>query len=205
MSKKWKQYEPSKGGPAVRNLIAMLVCCAMLFVMGCSSLTVNYDYDKEADFSSYKTYAWVAQQAAAAGNARAAQASDQLFIKRLKTAGNSQLEAKGYKIDVEDPDFVIAYHIGVENKTQVTDWGYSYGPGYGMGYGGGWGGGSNIDVSTYEEGTLILDFYDYSTKQLVWRGTATKALSSNPDPEKAEAKVNEIVAKMLENFPPPQK
>lgn len=188
----------------MRNLIAMLVCCAMLFVMGCSSLEVNYDYDKEVDFSSYKTFAWVAQQTAAAGDAKQAQAQNQLFIKRLRSAANSQLEAKGYKINAEDPHFVIVHHTGVENKTQVTDWGYSYGPGYGRGYGGGWGG-SNIDVSTYQEGMLILDFYDYSTKQLVWRGTATKALESNPNPEKAEAIVNEVVAKMLENFPPPQK
>jgi hypothetical protein len=164
---------------------------------------VNYDYDKEADFSSYKTYAWVAQRQAAAGNARQAQVQDQLFVKRLRSAANSQLEAKGYTINTEDPHFVVVHHLGIENKTQITDWGYSYGPHYGGVYGGGWG--SDVSVSNYEEGTLILDFYDFSTKQLVWRGTATKALSSNPDPDKADAVVNEVVEKMLQNFPPPQK
>ena len=59
-----------------------------------------------------------------------------------------------------------------------------------------------MDVHQYEEGTLILDFVDADAKELIWRGTATKALDSNPTPEKIEKNIGNVVAKILAKFPP---
>ena len=78
----------------------------------------------------------------------------------------------------------------------VTDWGYSY-----PRYYGGWGGG-NVDVTTYDEGTLIFDLIDYKTKQLVWRGSATAALASNPSPEQQEKNLQTVVQKVFAAYPP---
>jgi hypothetical protein len=172
------------------------VCFSIIFGVGCSSVMVNYDYDTEVDFSKYKNFAWM-KPAVAVGNARAAKHENTLFYKRLRNAMDSQLEAKGYKLDANDPHFVIVYHIGIEDKIDVTNWGYWYGPHWGP-----WG--SNVDVYHYREGTLIVDFIDYDTKQLIWRGIAQKALSSRPDPEQAGAVIADIVERMLRNFPPPE-
>ena len=49
-------------------------------------------------------------------------------------------------------------------------------------------------------GSLVLDFYDARTKQLIWRGVSSEALSNNP--EKNEKKLDKAVDKMLEHFPP---
>lgn len=181
----------------IRNLLVALVLCLTLFIVSCSSVTVTYDYDRETDFSKLKNFAWL-KPTTAVGDARAAKHENTLFYKRLRKAVNSQMGAKGYILDASNPHFVIVYHVGIEDRVDITNWGYTYGP-----YWGPWG--ESIDVYHYKEGTLILDFIDYKTKQLIWRGSAQKILSSRPeDPESAEALIYDIVERMLKNFPPPQ-
>lgn len=179
------------------RLIRLTALAAALAVLaGCSTISVNQDYDREADFSTYGTYAWVPQQTTAIGDAKAAKTTNTLLDKRIRNAVNAELQAKGMSIDTEDPDLLIAYHVGVDQKINVTDWGYSY-----PHYYGGWGG-SNIDVTNYNEGTLIVDLIEYETKELVWRGTATKVLEENPSPERAEKNLQEVVRKIFDQYPP---
>ena len=59
---------------------------------------------------------------------------------------------------------------------------------------------SNIDV-----GTLVVDMYDPSTKQLVWTGRATKTLNPSSNQEKNQKNLNNAMAKLLKNYPPKQK
>jgi hypothetical protein len=47
--------------------------------------------------------------------------------------------------------------------------------------------------------------YDPATKQLVWRGVASKTLDPNAKPEKKEKNIGKVVKKLLKNFPPKQK
>lgn len=175
--------------------LLMLIVFAAASV-GCSSISVNHDYDREADFPSYKSFAWVPQQTTAVGDAKQAMQTNTLLDKRIRNAVNAELESRGMAIDTENPDLLIAYHTGIDQKVNVTDWGYSY-----PRYYGGWGGG-NVDVTTYDEGTLIVDLIDYKTKQLVWRGAATKALASNPTPEQQEKNLNEVIQKIFAAYPP---
>jgi hypothetical protein len=109
---------------------------------------------------------------------------------------NAQLEAKGLEVTSESPDFSIATHIGKNQRINVTDWGYGYGP-YGRyrGY-------SGVDVWEYEEGTLILDFVDADSKDLLWRGSAKAELRPAATPEKAQKLINEAAERILKNFPP---
>ena len=39
---------------------------AAVFVSGCVTLEVNYDYDREADFTRYATYGWIESDVSAA-------------------------------------------------------------------------------------------------------------------------------------------
>jgi hypothetical protein len=47
--------------------------------------------------------------------------------------------------------------------------------------------------------------YDSATKQLVWRGVASKTLDPKAKPEKKDKNVTKAVQKLLKNFPPKQK
>jgi hypothetical protein len=60
-------------------------------------------------------------------------------------------------------------------------------------------------TSTIYVGTLALDMYDASKKELVWRGMATKTLDPKAKPEKREKNLNKAIAKLLKKYPPEQK
>jgi hypothetical protein len=87
--------------------------------------------------------------------------------------------------------------LGIDQKIDVQDWGYSY-PRYPYG---GWYGGQ-VDVYQYNEGTLIVDIVDAKTNQLVWRGTATKTIDESASPEQREANLKEVVSRIFEKYPP---
>ena len=185
----------------MKTAIRILALAIWAFVLGCSSVSIKHDYDKDANFAAYKTYAWLAVPTDAAGSVKAALERNSLLDKRIKEAVNNQMAAKGYTPDANNPDFVLLYHTGAEDKINVTDWGYGYGA---YGYGG-WYGGGGVDVHQYKEGTLILDVIDSKVKQLVWRGYATAALDPGAPIEKRERRLNDVITQMLVKFPPPTK
>ena len=63
-------------------------------------------------------------------------------------------------------------------------------------------GSSHTTVRQYEQGTLLLDLIDPESKQLIWRGTGQTRLRDLKTPEEREARVREVVDRILERFPP---
>ena len=159
---------------------------------------MNQDYDTSANFAAYKTYMWIEQPTAPTGDARSAVQSNTLLDKRIKASVDAELAAKGMVPATENPDAYLVYYVGVDQKIDVQDWGYSY-PRYPYG---GWYGGGGVDVYEYKEGTLIVDIVDAKTQQLVWRGTATKTIDEGASPEQREANLNEVVRQMFAQYPP---
>ena len=182
----------------MRILCLAVLVAAALVATGCSSISVRQDYDTQADFVAYKTYAWIQQPTTAVGNARAAQQMNTLLDKRIKDAVNAQLAAKGMTLVTENPDVLVMYYTGIDNKIEVQDYGYTY-PRYGYG---GWYGGGQVDVYEYNEGTLIVDLIDAKSDQLVWRGTATKVIDETASAQEREANLNEVISKLFAQYPP---
>lgn len=172
----------------MRNWMAVFVAGIFILLANCSSIRVNMDYDQEADFSAYKTFAWLPQRKGTA-------ARNPLADKRIKKAVNDELIAKGYAGDTRVPDLLLAYHTGMRSKIDVTSWGYRYGRYWRYPVG-------RVSVYQYQEGTLVLDIVDAQKKELVWRGVAQKALSETSSVEKKEENLTKIVAKLLKKFPP---
>jgi Domain of unknown function (DUF4136) len=170
---------------------------------GCSTVRTQHDYDPQAPFPTYKTYAWVTEeplikpQAGTAGGAVISPLLDPI----IRSAVERHFGAKGYA-KVDDPaqaDLVVSYTIGARDKIEVN----SYPVGAGYRYGGGWGygGGYATDVDTYTEGVLALDFFDAKTKRAVWHGFGSKRLSSSPSPERTRENVDQAVVAILKKFP----
>jgi hypothetical protein len=172
-------------------------------LIGCSSISVNHSYDPAADFSRLKSFGWMAGLEAGR--------DDELTLKNIQYSVKKQLAGKGVAEDQGNPDFLIAIHGGREKKVDVQQWGYAYAdrPYYGSPYIGGRGYGyaapptridyrGGTDIYEYEVGTLILDFVDPGTKELIWRGTATAVVDDPVSPEK----IDQAVSDLLENFPP---
>lgn len=55
-----------------------------------------------------------------------------------------------------------------------------------------------------ELGTLVIDMYDTTAKQLVWTGRASKTLDLKSSPETRRKNIDGAAQKLLANFPPKQ-
>ena len=182
----------------MRRFLFFIVSALAVLAMGCSSsISVKHDFDSSANFAALKLFDWLPAPAMAGGSVKAEMERNSLLDKRVKTAVNSQLTAKGYAQDAAHPDFLITYHTGVEDKISVTDWGYNYNRPY-------WGT-SHVDVYQYKQGTLVLDVIDAASKDLIWRGVAQGTIEEKATPEEREKKLGEAVTKLLANFPPTNK
>ena len=185
----------------MKSLLALSTVLLLAGAGTAAAQDVRYNFDKQANFASYKTYKWVTIKGAT-------QLSD-LADKQVKAAVDAELSKKGLtKSDSDSADLYIGYQAGVGTEKQYTsfDTGWGYGPGWGGGwYGGGGGGMSTGTTSTIYIGQLALDMYASSPKNLVWRGNASKTIDPKAKPEKQEKNLNKAVAKMLKNYPPPVK
>ena len=176
-------------------LIAML---GIALLAGCSSYDIKYDYDVDSNFAAYKTYNWIPRTISeASGSAKTAIQSNSLLDERIRKAVDAQMQAKGFTLDEANPDVMVVYHTGAENKIDVTDWGYTYAGSY-------WGGGlgRSVDVYQYTEGTLIVDMVATDNKKLVWRGSATGVVDPSSSPEQREARINDVIGRIFEKYPP---
>lgn len=160
-----------KGGHMKKAALAILAASVILLI-GCSTIMVSEDYDRRAPFTSYKTFDWMPKPEKMPANARAAIENSPLLGKRIQDIAESILTAKGLAPSKNNPDILINYYVGFKDRVDITGWGYFYGPRWGY-Y---WPYLGPYDDYTYTEGTLVLDFVDAKTNELVWRGVADKAL-----------------------------
>jgi hypothetical protein len=165
----------------------LIILVSIAALAGCSSISVKTDYDHEVDFGKYKTFKWMPHSEK---GGRGTVHENSLLDKRIKQAVERELTAKGYElIEAGRPDVLLAYHVGVRERVDVSETRYGYWRGrHGRAY-----------VDRYKEGTLIVDFVDPEIKQLVWRGAATGVISSM---EEKEERINKSVAKIFEKYPP---
>lgn len=180
------------------SLLAPLACAGLL---ACSTLQVSQDFDPQADFTGYRSYAWLSHEQAETGDIRV---DSPLLHQRIRTAIEDNLETRGYRPQKTGvPDFYVGYHLSLESRLDVRTINAHHGYG-GYGRYGRWGtvGYPETRVSQYEQGTLIIDVADAGEKKLVWRGWASDRIRRNPSQEESEQKVRDVVAKVMEQFPP---
>jgi len=187
----------------MKKLFKTLPLIALLIVAtSCSSVRVSTDYDRKADFSSYKTFAFFKT------GIDKAEIND-IDKRRILRAIEAELLAKGF-IKSEDPDILISIFTKSNQRVDVYNnawgmgaWGWGgFGPWGGWGgFGPGWGWGWNQPaVSTQTEGVLFVDLINAKKKELVWQGMGTGFLTRNT--EKKEERIKEFVAKIMEQYPP---
>lgn len=164
----------------------------LLFVLGaCSSVRVYSDFDKNVDFSQFKTYAF---QKSGIDRVQVSE----LDKKRILRAIDAELSKKGMTKS-DTPDILVNILTKEREKLDVNQ--FNAGWGYGWGYGWNpylWGGNTFVTSST--EGTLYIDLIDAKKKELVWEGQGVGYLTENR--ARKEEQINEFVSKILAQFPP---
>ena len=166
----------------------------ILFLAGCSDLSISTDYDTAADFSGLRTYSWYPEE-----DSPAPEKSEisPLINARIRAALEAGLEAKGYSQVVNGaPDFLVAYRAAVGRRIETRSTAVPVGYGWGTTVV------SGTELYTYDEGTLLVDIVDPKTKMLLWRGTARKAVDGDASAKDRDEIVRNAVEKLLERFPP---
>lgn len=189
----------------MKKSLAFAFGLMVLAATGAFAQDVKYNFDKDADFSKFKTYKWV--------SIKNADQVDDLTARQLTSAIDSELAKKGLtKVDSDSADLYIGYQTAIGTEKQITAYNTGTGWGYGPGWGGGWYGYGGMGMttttattSTIVTGQLDLDMYDASKKQLVWRGVASKTLNPSSNPEKRQKNMAKSIAKLLKNYPPKKK
>lgn len=149
---------------------------------------VNVEFDQTADFTHYKTFAIRRGEL----NSRNPALNSELVKKQIEANISRDLTSRGLsQVESGPADLNVVYHFGSSRKTEVE------------GYPAGWRGwGTRYVRVPYAEGTLVIDLRDPSTHSLVWRAIASEEKN---DPSKIQGKLDDMVKKSIEKYPPKKK
>src|SRR5258705_10656163 len=158
-----------------------------VFLLASCSSTAHIEKDDNADFSRYKSFAWVDKD----GEGRHDQnKSNDLTESKIREAVNKELErSAGWKEVKNRPDVLLTYDVLVEkgvkeNNNPVYSRPYSrllynpytrryttiYYPSELMGY--------ERDERGIKEGTITISMIDTKTDKTVWQGWTTDEVNS---------------------------
>ncbi|TFH39541.1 MAG: DUF4136 domain-containing protein [Bacteroidia bacterium] len=167
---------------------------AATILVACSSVKTSFDYDKQADFTKYKTYQLSKETMSMDVN--------QLDRDRIVAAVENQMTAEGFKKS-DTPDVIINVHIKTaqEVSATATTTGGGYGYGYRYGYAGGFST-TQVSYNEYTVGTMFISMVDMSMEKIVWQGVGTKTLAENASADKKESNINYAVKAIFESYPP---
>ncbi len=171
------------------KLLKLLPVLALFLLTSCAAIKINSDYDKNVDFSKYKTYAFHKN------GIDKVEVSD-LDKRRILKAIDNQMAAKGFTKS-ETPDLLV--NIFTKEREEVSVNQFNSGWGYGWGWNPFWGGNSTT-VTRNTIGTLYIDFIDAKQKELIWQGEGQGSLTK--DTNKKDEVIQEFVTKILSQYPP---
>ena len=176
----------------MRKITILFLFFSVLF--SCNTIRVSSDFNKNADFSKLKTYAF-------SKNGIDKVKINDIDKKRILRAIDVELYNKGFRKSSIDPDFTINFFTETNQKVNYYPSSNYYGsavPYGGMGhYASSW----YLNSFKYNEGVLFIDIVDNKKNELVWQGIG-KGYIYNDKPEKKSEKINEMVGKILLQFPP---
>jgi hypothetical protein len=145
---------------------------------------ITVEFDSAVSFDHYRTFAIRDGQL----NSRNPALNSELVKKRIDADIERDLTAKGLVKVSGRSDLNVRYRFGSARKTELET------------YPAGWRGwGTRVVRVPYTEGTLVIDLRDPSTRSLVWRGIARV---EKGDGSKIEGKLDDMVKKTFDKYPP---
>ena len=158
----------------------------LLVLISCG-VTINYDYEKNTDFSKYKSYSYFSNM-----NTGLSELDSNRFFNALDEA----MALKGFTL-TEDSDFIINIESSTYQEAQSNS---SVGVGVGSG-----GGGISVGIPIGQGSLMrqiVFDFVDAKTNQLFWQAISSESDVPTDNPEEREKKFKLLINKVLEGFPP---
>lgn len=178
--------------------LSMLSVTGLLMFSTHGNTQVFSDYDGHADFSRYKTYAWIAPGDSVLNRHR----PDKVFGGFIMYTANQELKNKGMVVDTIRPAAIFVFNTKVQEKTKYSQSATISvgvgvaGPGY---YAGGMApvAGGEIKESFYQHGSLSFEMFDSQSGHLVWTGGDKRDFTNSDDIQKMiSASVKKIFKKL---------
>lgn len=170
------------------NVLRVGVLCALLTgFTACSTGEIESQKDPNVDMARYRTYAWLTQEDAKqldlenpkidyiAGAVRVVQKPE--IEQKIRDVVETDLRKQGFQpAQSGNPDFYVTFYGKAKNEDWVSSWhGFTAGV-------------QNIPIVMYpdlerasafryQEGTLLVVFYDPKTRRPAWTGSIFGVLS----------------------------
>jgi len=195
--------------------ILLAVGLALLTGVSACAPKVNVEQRANVNFSRYRTFDFADTEVKTSGDQnpllRSAITQD-----RIKQAIASELAKRGLRQVETNPDFLVTTHTFVEKAERTVydtqpaagyaypysvgyrgrflpvNYGYWYGPSY---Y-------SQPRTEQYREGTLVIDFIDARSNNLVWRGSVADPVD---DAGRLGSEFSKNAKEILDKFPVAEK
>lgn len=171
--------------------IVMIALVAMALVVSGCATNVATDYDSQAPFASYESFAYEP------GQSDRVQSLDD---SRVRNAVDQAMAEEGYEKTVPDEaDLWVRFYF--ESKTKYESRGFTYGLGlfnspFGVGLS------SRPEARPIQQQQLFVELVDTDSKRVIWQGSAREYLTENMGPQLRSDTIHDLVANMFQQYPP---
>ena len=203
----------------MKKIIWITTSILIVILIGCSTTynAVSSDYDRSADFTKYKTFAWLPDKADTSNT----RYNNEIIRNNIRNYFGLCMSDRAYKFDGENPDLLMQLEITNAKKERVVtsypssyynrpyyygshyytpySFGYYYRnySTYGYGYSG-YPGYSTTQKQQYINGSITLNLIDTKANKLVWSGTAEGDIY---DPSHISSDLHPAVHSILDEYP----
>ena len=162
---------------------SVLISAAVLAAACASSIRVRSDYDRDANFKKYRTFAF--REGNSSGNP--------VLDQRIKSDVVAAMKAHGLdEVRPENADAIVVAHAATRTRrtydTFYEGWGWRYR----------WAR-PTVVVNEFEVGSIVVDVFDQQSKIAVWHAYATRVL--HEDPEKDADQTDRAVTRIFREYP----
>ena len=171
--------------------IQLLQVIILILITACAPrIAINTDWDRNADFTAYRTYAMAPMEEPY--NPEFPMFDNEMNRKRIEDAIHDEMRRIGFTEDQDMPHVQVDYHIVIKDKTAVDTY-HSDGRGFWKPH--------EVEVYHYTEGTLVIHLVEQKEGQLVWQGSAASLLKR--ESAKVRERIDKAVAMIFEAYPNP--
>lgn len=208
------------------SLLISSLLIVFLLLESCAPTIIYSDFSKTIDFKNYKTFAWLPKNH---DPSQDTQFDNQIVETNIKNLASGELKARGYAVDIAQPDILLDFYINVADKVQHVStpiYGHPYNynnynpnqsPYRNNMYSNNNSyynnnsyfnnnntpavivGYQNQDIP-YEEGTLTIVIVDRKSNQLIWKGWSVGSVTNE---QNFEYELPSDIRRLFKQFPVP--
>jgi PBP1b-binding outer membrane lipoprotein LpoB len=153
--------------------LKVIAICMLGLISGCMGVESRTAFNAETDFTALKTYAWMPGLQEKFSNPE--------YAGYYMDAMNSHLASKGFKLDTENPDFLIRTHHTKDHREIYS---------------------TSSGKVEFHEGMISMEFVDAKSGEAIWEGAAKTYLSEESKPNEVKKDIYEVVENLIKGFPP---